>query len=157
MFAYVVGSEEEDLACDFRDDAWGMPKSVVIDNAFDWADDKRLATPLPSSIIYELHVKGFTKLWPDVPEELRGTYAGVGSAAAIKYFKELGVTAVELLPVHAHIDDKALGDRGLTNYWGYNTIGFFAPHADTQAAAKRANRSASSNRWCAISTLPVSR
>src|SRR6266568_5254554 len=136
MFAYVVGSEEEDLACDFRDDAWGMPKSVVIDNAFDWADDKRLATPLPSSIIYELHVKGFTKLWPDVPEELRGTYAGVGSAAAIKYFKELGVTAVELLPVHAHIDDKALGDRGLTNYWGYNTIGFFAPHAQYSSSGQ---------------------
>jgi len=136
MFAYVVGSEEEDLACDFRDDAWGMPKSVVIDNAFDWADDKRLATPLPSSIIYELHVKGFTKLWPDVPEELRGTYAGVGSAAAIKYFKELGVTAVELLPVHAHIDDKALGDRGLTNYWGYNTIGFFAPHAEYSSSGQ---------------------
>jgi len=136
MFAYVVGSEEEDLACDFRDDAWGMPKSVVIDNAFDWADDKRLATPLPSSIIYELHVKGFTKLWPDVPEELRGTYAGVGSAAAIKYFKELGVTAVELLPVHAHVDDKALGDRGLTNYWGYNTIGFFAPHAEYSSSGQ---------------------
>ena len=136
MFAYVVGSEEEDLACDFRDDAWGMPKSVVIDNAFDWADDKRLATPLPSSIIYEVHVKGFTKRWPDVPEDLRGTYAGVGSAAAIKYFKELGVTAVELLPVHAHIDDKALGDRGLTNYWGYNTIGFFAPHAEYSSSGQ---------------------
>ncbi len=130
MFAYVVGSEEEDLARDFRDDAWGMPKSVVIDNAFDWADDKRPGTPLHSSIIYEVHVKGFTKLWPDVAEELRGTYAGIGSATAIKYFKEMGVTAVELLPVHAHVDDKALVDRGLTNYWGYNTIGFFAPHAE---------------------------
>src|SRR6266849_8516816 len=136
MFAYVVGSEEEDLARDFRDDAWGMPKSVVIDNAFDWSDDKRLATPLSSSIIYEVHVKGFTKLWPDVPEDLRGTYAGVGSAAAIKYFKELGVTAVELLPVHTHIDDKALGDRGLTNYWGYNTIGFFAPHAEYSSSGQ---------------------
>ena len=130
LFAYVVGSEDEDLTRDFRDDAWGMPKSVVIDNAFDWANDKRPATPLDSSIIYEVHVKGLTKLWPDVPEELRGTYAGIGSPAAIKYFKELGVTAVELLPVHAHVDDKALGDRGLTNYWGYSTIGFFAPHAE---------------------------
>ena len=136
MFAYVVGSEQEDLARDFRDDAWGMPKSVVIDNAFDWVDDKRPATPLHSSIIYEVHVKGFTKLWPDVAEELRGTYAGVGSAAAIKYFKELGVTAVELLPVHAHIDDKALGDRGLTNYWGYSTIGFFAPHAEYSSSGQ---------------------
>ncbi|MEY2480474.1 MAG: isoamylase [Verrucomicrobiota bacterium] len=130
MFAYVVGDEQEDLARDFRDDAWGMPKAVVIDNAFDWGDDKRPGTPLHSSIIYEAHVKGFTKLCPDVPDELRGTYAGLGSAGAIKYFKELGVTAVELLPIHAHVDDKALIDRGLTNYWGYNSIGFFAPHAE---------------------------
>jgi isoamylase len=129
MFGYVVGDKEEDLTCDFRDDAWGMPKSVVIDNAFDWHDDKRLGIPLAESVIYEVHVKGFTKLCPDVPEELRGTYAGLGSTAAIKYLKDLGVTAVELLPVHAHIDDKVLIDRGLTNYWGYNTIGFFAPHA----------------------------
>ncbi len=134
MFAYVVGSEQENLARDFRDDAWGMPKSVVIDNAFDWGGDKRPGTPLHSSIIYEVHVKGFTKLWPDVPEELRGTYAGVGSAAAIKYFKELGVTAVELLPVHAHVDDKTLIDHGLTNYWGYNTIAFFAPQAEYSSA-----------------------
>ena len=129
MFGYVVGDELEDLARDFRDDAWGMPKSVVIDNAFDWHDDKRLGIPLHESIIYEVHVKGFTKFCPDVPAELRGSYAGLGSAGAIEYLKKLGVTAVELLPVHAHIDDKALIDRGLTNYWGYNTIGFFAPHA----------------------------
>jgi isoamylase len=130
MFGYVVGDELEDLTCDFRDDAWGMLKSVVIDNAFDWHDDKRLGIPLHESIIYEVHVKGFTKLCPDVPAELRGSYAGLGSAGAIAYLKKLGVTAVELLPVHAHIDDKALIDRGLTNYWGYNTIGFFAPHAE---------------------------
>ncbi len=128
MFGYVVGGKE-DLARDFRDDAWGMPKAVVIDHAFDWHDDKRLGTPLHQSIIYEMHVKGFTKLCPEVPEELRGTYAGVGSAAAIKYLRELGITAVELLPVHAHIDDQALVARGLGNYWGYNTIGFFAPEA----------------------------
>ncbi len=130
MFGYVVGDKLEDLARDFRDDAWGMPKSVVIDNAFDWHDDRKLGIPLHSSVIYEMHVKGFTKLCPKVPEELRGTYAGLGSAAAIDYLKNLGVTAVELLPVHAHIDDKVLIDRGLTNYWGYNTIGFFAPHAE---------------------------
>jgi isoamylase len=129
MFAYVVGNELEDLARDFRDDAWGMPKAVVIDNAFDWANDKRPRTPLHSSVIYEAHVKGFTHLYPKVPEEIRGTYAGIGSAGTIEYLKELGVTAVELLPVHAHIDDKALIDRGLRNYWGYNTIGFFAPEA----------------------------
>jgi isoamylase len=129
MFGYVVGGEDEDLTQDFRDDAWGVPKSVVIDNTFDWHGDKKLGVPLHNSVIYEVHVKGFTKLCPDVPEELRGTYAGLGSAAAIDYLKKLGVTAVELLPVQAHIDDKVLIDRGLTNYWGYNTIGLFAPHA----------------------------
>ncbi len=113
-----------------------LPKSVVIDAGFDWLDDRRPGTPLNSSVIYELHVKGFSKLWPDVPEELRGTYAGLGSAPAIDYFKKLGVTAIELLPVHAHIDDKSLVDRGLTNYWGYNTIGFFAPHAQYSSSGQ---------------------
>jgi isoamylase len=136
MFAYVVGDKTEDLARDFRDDAWGMPKSVVIDNAFDWHDDKRLGIPLAESSIYEVHVKGFTKLCPAVPENLRGTYAGLGSTGAIDYLKKLGVTAVELLPVHAHIDDKGLKDRGLTNYWGYNTIGFFAPHAEYSSSGQ---------------------
>ena len=129
MFGYVVGGPQEDLTRDFRDDAWGIPKAAVIDNAFDWGNDKRPGIPLHSSIIYEVHVKGFTKLCPDVPKELRGTYAGLGSTAAIKYLKELGITAVELLPIHQHIDDKVLIDRGLVNYWGYNTIGFFAPEA----------------------------
>jgi glycogen operon protein len=129
MFGYVVGGPQEDLSRDFRDDAWGMPKAVVIDNAFDWGNDKRLGTPLHTSVIYEVHVKGFTQLCPEVPAELRGTYAGLGSAGAIKYLKELGVTAVELLPVHTKIDDKVLIDRGLRNYWGYNTIGFLAPEA----------------------------
>jgi isoamylase len=129
MFGYVVGGEQEDLTRDFRDDAWGMPKAVVIDNAFNWDGDRKLGRPLAESIIYEVHVKGFTKLCPSVPPELRGTYAALGSTWAIDYLKHLGVTAVELLPVHAHIDDKTLVDRGLTNYWGYNTIGFFAPEA----------------------------
>jgi len=129
MFGYVVGDNLEDLARDFRDDAWGIPKAVVIDNSFDWGEGKRPAIPLHRSILYEVHVEGFTKLYSEVPEEIRGTYAGMGSAAAIKYLKDLGITAVELLPVHAHVDDKALIDRGLRNYWGYNTIGFFAPEA----------------------------
>jgi len=129
MFGYVVGGKGEDLTQDFRDDAWGVPKSVVIDSAFDWQGDRKLGIPLHSSVIYEVHVKGFSKLWPEIPEELRGTYAGLGSAAAIDYLTKLGVTAVELLPMHEHIDDKILVDRGLKNYWGYNTIGFFAPHA----------------------------
>ena len=119
-----------------RDDAWGVPKSVVIDAAFDWQGDPRPGIPLPDSVIYEVHVKGFSKLWNEVPEELRGTYAGLGSASAIDYFKKLGVTSVELLPVHAHIDDKSLIDRGLTNYWGYNTIGFFAPHAQYSSSGQ---------------------
>ena len=129
MFGYVVGDKKEDLTQDFRDDAWGVPKSVVTDTAFDWQGDRRPGIPLHTSVIYEVHVKGFTKLWQEVPEELRGTYAALGSATAIDYLKRLGVTAIELLPVHTHIDDKVLVDRGLTNYWGYNTIGFFAPHA----------------------------
>ena len=136
MFGYVVGDKKEDLAQDFRDDAWGVPKSVVIDTAFDWQSDRRPGIPLPDSVIYEVHVKGFSKLWNEVPEELRGTYAGLGSASAIDYFKKLGVTSVELLPVHAHIDDKSLIDRGLTNYWGYNTIGFFAPHAQYSSSGQ---------------------
>ena len=129
MFGYVVGGKAEDLTRDFRDDAWGMPKSVVIDSAFDWGNDRHPGTPLHQSIIYEVHVKGFTELCPNVPEKMRGTYAGMGSTASIEYLKSLGVTAVELLPVHAHVDDKQLVDRGLVNYWGYNTIGFFAPEA----------------------------
>jgi isoamylase len=127
MSGYVVGDPAEDLTPDFRDDAWGMPKAVVIENGFEWGDDKAPRTPLHSSIIYEMHTKGFTQLNEKVPEEVRGTYAGIGSAASIEYLKELGITAVELLPVHAYINDQALVDRGLTNYWGYNSIGFFAP------------------------------
>ena len=116
MFGYVIGGQTEDLTQDFRDDAWGVPKSVVIDSGFNWHDDKRPAIPLHESVIYEVHVKGFSKLWRELPEELRGTFAALGSPAAIDYFKKLGVTTVELLPVHAHTDDKSLVDNGLTNY-----------------------------------------
>ena len=128
MFGYVVGDEREDLTRDFRDNAWGVPKAVVVDDAFDWQNDRKPGIPLDRSIIYEVHVRGFTKLCPQVPEEWRGTYAALGSAPAIEYLQKLGITTVELLPVHQHVDDKVLRDRGLTNYWGYNTIGFFAPH-----------------------------
>jgi isoamylase len=136
MYGYVVGDSAEDLSRDFRDDAWGMPKSVVVDLAFDWKNDRSPRIPLAESVIYEVHVKGFTKLHPNVPENLRGTYAGLGSAAAIDYLKNLGVTAVELLPVHAHVDDKGLIDRGLTNYWGYSSIGYFAPHAEYSSSGQ---------------------
>ena len=127
MFAYKLGAEEEDFAVCDLDSAAHVPKAVVIDTAFDWGNDKSPGCPLSELMIYEVHVTGFTKMCPDVPEELRGTYAGVGSTAAIDYLKKLGVNAVELLPVHQHVDDQTLADKGLENYWGYNTIGYFAP------------------------------
>src|ERR1700736_6062691 len=106
-----------------------MPKCVVVDTTFDWGKEKRPNVPLHEAVIYEVHVKGFSELWEKVPEPLRGTYAGVAAPEAIKYFKKLGVTSIELLPVHEHVDDSILQDRGLTNYWGYNSIGFFAPES----------------------------
>ncbi|HYO29435.1 MAG TPA: alpha-amylase family glycosyl hydrolase, partial [Thermomicrobiales bacterium] len=129
VFAYPLGNPRADLAIDQLDDAWGVPKGVVIDGAFDWGADRPPRIPLHDSLIYELHVKGFTACHPEVEPELRGTYAGLASPRVVAYLKELGVTAVELLPVHAFLDDKHLLDKGLTNYWGYNSINFFAPQA----------------------------
>jgi len=134
MMGYDAHAPELDLSRDYRDDAWGVPKSVVVDTAFDWEGDKPPRTPLHESMIYEVHVKGFSKLCEALPEEIRGTYAGMASPFGIAYFKKLGITAVELLPVHQHIDDKMLCDRGLDNYWGYNTIGCFAPEAKYAAS-----------------------
>src|SRR6266545_1361945 len=127
VYGYVVGNQYEDLTPDLRDSAPYMPRSVVIDPAFDWGNDQPPATPLHKSIIYELHVKGFTNLHPEVPEQLRGTYAGLAAPPAIDYLKSLDVTAIELLPVHHHIDERFLVDQGKVNYWGYNTLGFFTP------------------------------
>lgn len=130
MFGYRVDvAKDADLTIDQRDNAFGIPKCVVVDSRFDWEGDHQLATPLHRSVIYEAHVKGFSKLCPHIPEELRGTYAALGTDFAIDYFKKLGVTAVELLPVHHFINDDFLQKKGLTNYWGYNSIGYFAPHA----------------------------
>ncbi len=129
MFAYQLGSVDADLSYDDEDDAWGAQKGVVIDSRFNWEDDRPPRVPWRQSIIYETHVKGFTKCCNDIPAPLRGTYAGMASEPAIAYLRDLGVTAVELLPVHAFVDDKHLIDRGLRNYWGYNTINFFAPDA----------------------------
>ena len=129
MFGYAVGDPEADLSYDDRDSAGHAPLAEVIDPAFTWGDDRAPRTPLHRSVIYELHVKGFTKQHPEVPEHLRGSYAGMASAPAIEYLRDLGVTAVELLPVHHHLDDRQLVERGLRNYWGYNTIAFFAPDA----------------------------
>ncbi|MBA2375845.1 MAG: glycogen debranching enzyme GlgX, partial [Rubrobacter sp.] len=118
---------EEDESFDKRDNAPGMPKCRVVDTAFTWGDDRPPKTPWHDTIIYELHVKGFTKLHPTVPPELRGTYAGLVSPPAIEHLQRLGVTAVELMPVHLFVDDKHLLDNGLKNYWGYNSIGFLTP------------------------------
>jgi len=127
MFGYRVGDPKADLSFDTRDNAGNIPKCVVIDQAFTWGGDHPLRTPWDKTIIYEVHVKGFTARHPDVPEHLRGTYAALTTPAVIDYLVDLGVTAIELLPVHHFARDKHLADRGLTNYWGYNTIGFFSP------------------------------
>ena len=129
LYGYRVGSPYTDLTIGKRDSAPYAPRSVVVDPAFDWGDDQRPNTPLQASVIYELHVKGFTRTHPDVPASLRGSYAGLGSAPAIAYLKQLGVTAVELLPIHHFVDDQYLVDKGLSNYWGYQSLGFFAPDA----------------------------
>ena len=128
LYGYTPGHPQADLSFDTRDSAPYAPLAMVTDTSFDWGDDRPPRTPLHNSLIYEVHVKGFTKLHPDVPEPLRGTYAGLASKPAIEHLLRLGVTAVELLPVHYHSNDHFLVQRGLTNYWGYNTLGFFAPH-----------------------------
>jgi glycogen operon protein len=133
-FAYVPGKENDP---DPGDSAPAIPRAVVIDHGFDWEGDVRLGRPLAETVIYELHVKGFTRQLEGVREDLRGTYAGLASDAALDYLRDLGVTAVELLPVHHIADEHALLERGLTNYWGYSTIGYFAPHAAYAATGSR--------------------
>ena len=133
LFGYRRGDPAEDLSFDERDSAPFLPKSMVIDQSFDWGDDRAPRTPLSETLIYEAHVRGFTLLHPDVPEGVRGTYAGLACEAALAHLRRLGVTAVELLPIHHHLTSRSLVEQGLTNYWGYNTVGFFAP--DTRLAA----------------------
>jgi isoamylase len=128
---------DADLEPDDDDSAIAIPKCVVIDQRFDWEGDRFPNTPFDETVIYEVHVKGFTERHPGVREDLRGTYAGLASEAAIEHLTSLGVTAVELLPVHHIADESFLGDRGLTNYWGYSTIGFFAPHSSYAATGIR--------------------
>jgi isoamylase len=127
LFGYQLGHQEEDLSFDERDSAAFAPLAAVVDTAFTWGDDHLLRIPFENSLIYETHVKGFTKRMEGVPEQLQGTYAGLASEAAIHHLTQLGVTAVELLPIHYHVDERFLVDRGKVNYWGYNTLGFFAP------------------------------
>jgi glycogen operon protein len=135
LFGHRVGDPAADLTRDDRDSAPGLPKSVVVDPAFTWGDDRPPRTPWDRTVIYELHVKGFTARHPDVPKALRGTYAGLACPAVVDHLRRLGVTAVELMPVHQSVSDKHLVDRGLGNYWGYNSIGFFAPDARYAAGA----------------------
>jgi glycogen operon protein len=129
VYGYPRDGKSDDLSFDGRDDAYGKPRGVVIDDAFNWGPqgDPPLRTHWHDTVLYELHVRGFTKLHPDVPEEHRGTYLGVASDAAIAHLKSLGVTTVELMPVHEHLDEGFLVARGFTNYWGYSTLSFFAP------------------------------
>jgi isoamylase len=138
VLPYVpTGEEDADLEPDDEDDAPAMPKSVVIDDAFFWEGDRPPRIPFADTVIYETHVKGFTMRHPEVRDDLRGTYAGLASEAAVAYLHHLGVTAVELLPVHHISDESFLADRGLTNYWGYSTIGYFAPHSEYAATGRR--------------------
>ncbi len=134
---YGGAGEDGDLIADHHDDAAAVPKSVVIDDAFIWEGDRPPRIPFAETIIYEAHVKGFTARHPDVREDLRGTYAGLASDGAIGYLRDLGVTAVELLPVHHIVDEPFIEERGLHNYWGYSTIGYFAPHSEYAATGRR--------------------
>ena len=118
------------------DSAAHVPRSLIVDPAFDWQDGSRPRYRYADTVVYEMHVKGFTMRHPGIPAELRGTYAGLAHEAAISHLKDLGVTTVELLPVHQNVPESFLPDRGLTNYWGYNTIGFFAPHNGYSAAVR---------------------
>ncbi|MBW9141566.1 MAG: glycogen debranching protein GlgX [Candidatus Aramenus sp.] len=129
VFGYKVGDPQEDMSFDERDSTPFVPKSVVVSDDFDWEGDKPLSLKIPwnQTVIYETHVKGMTKLREDVDEKLRGTYLGLASKQVISYLKDLGVTTVELMPVQQFVRDKWLLDKGLTNYWGYNPIAYFAP------------------------------
>jgi glycogen operon protein len=136
LFGYTIGHRREDLSFDRRDSASGTAKCKIIDPAFTWGGDRRPQIPWQDMVIYELHVRGFTLQHPDVPPPLRGTYAGLATAPVIDYLRRLGVTTVELMPVQAFVDDRRLVEQGLRNYWGYNTIGFFAPDARYSASGK---------------------
>lgn len=135
LFGYIIDHDAVDLSYDERDSAPSAPLGIVVDECFDWGNDAPLCTSWHRTVIYEAHVKGFTKLLERIPEEIRGTYAGLASDEAMQYLTDLGVTAIELLPVHHHLNDSFLLDRGLTNYWGYNTLSYFAfepSYASTQ-------------------------
>ena len=135
LFGYEVGHPDADLSFSTVDSAPFMPRSVVINPTFDWEEDKFPRIPYHKTIIYEVHVKGFTKLHSQIPENIRGTYSALAHPSVINYLKDLGITAVELMPVHYFISDRHLEENGKMNYWGYNTIGFFAPDVRYTASA----------------------
>ncbi len=145
LHGYKVRSRKEDLSFDTRDSAPAMPKGVVVDDHFDWSQDRRPNTPWSETVVYEAHVKGLTKLIELVPPRERGTYAALGHPKVIEHLKKLGVTALELMPIHAFTQDRFLQEKGLRNYWGYNTLSFFAPEqsyfaTDGQDELRRAVR-----------------
>lgn len=127
LFGYDIRHADKDLSFSETDSAPYIPKSVVVDQTFDWRNDHLLHIPHEKTVIYELHVKGFTQNSPDIPEEIRGKFGGIAHESSIRYFRSLGINAVELMPVHHFVADRHLKDKGLTNYWGYNSIGFFSP------------------------------
>src|SRR3989440_6438588 len=135
VFGYPLGGD--DLTPDRRDSAPFVPKAVITNPFFDWGVDRPPCIPWHETVVYETHAKGFTKLHPDVDEELRGTYAGLAHPAAIDHLKSVGVTAVELMPVHQFIQDHYLNEKGLRNYWGYNSIAYLAPHNEYAASGQR--------------------
>jgi glycogen operon protein len=128
-FGYRVGSAHPETSFDRRDDAAAIPKCVVVDTAFTWSGDRRPNTAWRDSLVYELHVRGFTMQFPGMPPHLRGTFAALSSPSVIDYLVRLGITAIELMPVQAYVDERRIVERGLRNAWGYNPIAFFAPHA----------------------------
>jgi isoamylase len=136
LFGYRIGHADGDLSFDRRDSAPYMPRCKVVESAFSWGDDRAPGVPWHETVIYEAHVRGFTMRHPEVTEALRGTYAGLSSAPVVEYLKRLGVTTLELMPVHSFVDDRHLVERGLRNYWGYNTIGYFAPAHRYSASGK---------------------
>jgi isoamylase len=135
MFRYEIGHADQDLSFNNSDSAADAPLARVVKPGFRWNYDKPPRTPWHKTIIYEAHVRGFTRQHPDLPAHLRGTFAGMASNASIRHLRSLGVTAVELMPVHHHVDDRHLVERGLSNYWGYNTLSFFAPDSRYAASA----------------------
>ncbi|AKJ27490.1 glycogen debranching protein GlgX [Caldimonas brevitalea] len=136
LYGYTIGHKKEDLSFDKRDSAAFMPKARVLETAFTWGEDRRPQVPWADMVIYELHVRGYTKTHPGVPGPLRGTYAGLACAPVIDHLQRLGVTTVELMPTHSFVDERHLYEKGLRNYWGYNTLAFFAPQMRYSASRK---------------------